>query len=146
MAKVSRRALLGAVIIVAWLAGLVALVRREYFRPQVERLAEAALRVSPGATFYAVMQGTEQIGFASSNVDTTLTSIRVRDYLVADLPIGGKRRRASATTNVVLSRGLRMREFDVSVEAEGPPLRATGRGVFRFAYRERQHAFPSPRG
>jgi transglutaminase-like putative cysteine protease len=127
MAQVSRRAMLGAVIVVAWLAGLVTLVRREYFRPQVERLAEAALRVSPGATFYGVMQGAEQIGFASSNIDTTLTSIRIRDYLVADLPVGGKRRRASVTTNIVLSRALRMREFDFSVEAEGSPLRAAGR-------------------
>ena len=126
MAQVSRRATFGAIIVVAWLAGLVTLFRREYFRPQVERLAEAALRVSPGATFYGVMQGTEQIGFASSTIDTTLTTITVRDYLVADLPVGGKRRRASVTTNIVLSRGLRMRQFDLSVNAEGPPLRATG--------------------
>src|SRR5262245_27761610 len=115
MAKVGRRAVLGAVIDVAWLAGLVTLVRREYFRPQVERLAEAALRVRQGASFYGVTQGTAHIGFASSNIDTTLTSIRVRAYLVADLPIGGTRRRASVTTNVVLSRALRMREFEVSV-------------------------------
>jgi hypothetical protein len=123
----SRRGAAGAVILVAWLAGLAVLIRREYFRPQLERLAEAALRVNPGATFYGVMQGQQHIGFASSSIDTTLTSITVRDYLVADLPMGGQRRRASATTNIVLSRALRMRRFDLSVETEGPPLRATGR-------------------
>ena len=54
-----------------WLGGLGLLVRREYFRPQIERLAEAALRVTPAAMFYAVMQGDEQVGFASSTVDTS---------------------------------------------------------------------------
>jgi len=123
----SRRAVVGAIIIVAWLAGLAVLVRREYFRPQIERLAEAALRVNPGVTYYGVMQRGQQIGFASSTIDTTTTSITVRDYLVADLPVGGQRRRASATTNVTLSRALRMRDFELSVDAEGPPLRANGR-------------------
>jgi hypothetical protein len=55
------------------------LVRREYFRPHIDRLAEAALRVQPGAVFYAVMQGDQQIGFASSTVDTALTMIEQRD-------------------------------------------------------------------
>jgi hypothetical protein len=123
----SRRAALGAAIMVAWFAGISMLVRREYFRPQIERLAEAALRVNPGVTFYGVMQGGQQIGFASSTVDTTSTGITVRDYLVADLPLGGKHRRASASTNVELSRALRMRGFELAVDAEGPPLRANGR-------------------
>ena len=34
--------MVGGAIIVAWIAGLAVLIRREYFRPQVERLAEAA--------------------------------------------------------------------------------------------------------
>ena len=83
--------MVGGAIIVAWIAGLAVLVRREYFRPQVERLAEAAKRVAPGAVYYGVMQGERQVGFASSTIDTTGSSITQRDYFVADVPVGGKR-------------------------------------------------------
>jgi hypothetical protein len=123
----AKRAMVGTAIIVAWLAGIGLLIRREYFRPQYERLAEAAMRVTPGAVYYGVMQGARQIGFASSTIDTAQTSITVNDYFVADLPIGGKPRRATARTNVVLSRALRMKEFDLSLDTEGAPIRATGK-------------------
>ncbi|MFI5229487.1 MAG: hypothetical protein ACHQWU_10480 [Gemmatimonadales bacterium] len=121
-----RRAMVGGVIIAAWLAGLALLVKREYFRPQLERLAEAATHVAPGAVFYGVMQGDRQIGFASSTLDTTEQSITLDDYLVADLPIGGKARRATARTSVTLTRAVHMAKFDLSLAAEGAPVHATG--------------------
>jgi transglutaminase-like putative cysteine protease len=121
-----RRAVVGVAIIAAWLAGIALLVRREYFRPQVERLAEAAMRVSPGAVYYGVMQGTQQIGFASSTIDTALSSITVSDYFVADVPIGGKPRRATARTNVTLSRALRLKDFNLALTTESGPVRADG--------------------
>jgi Transglutaminase-like superfamily len=123
----SRRAMVGGAIIVAWLGGLALLVRREYFRPQIERLAEAAMRVAPGAVYYGVMQGDRQVGFASSTLDTTATSIGVTDYLVADVPVGGQSRRATARTTVTLSRAFRLVKFDLAIDAEGSPVRAGGR-------------------
>jgi hypothetical protein len=124
---INRRAMVGGAIIAAWLVGLALLVRREFFRPRFERLAEAALRVTPGPVFYGVMQGNRQIGFASSTIDTAETTIVVADYFVADLPIGGKAHRATARTNVTLSRGLRLMQFDLSLDTEGAPIRADGR-------------------
>jgi len=118
--------LLGGIVVVAWLAGLVLLVQREYFRPRAERLAAAAARVAPAAVFYGVMQGGRQVGFASSTVDTTQLSITLNDYFVADLPIGGKPRRATARTSATLSRALRLTSFDLSIESEGAPISATG--------------------
>jgi hypothetical protein len=118
--------LLGGLVVVAWLAGLVLLVQREYFRPRAERLAAAAARVAPGAVFYGVVQGRRQVGFASSTVDTTQLSITLNDYFVADLPIGGKPRRATARTSATLSRALRLTSFDLSIESEGAPISATG--------------------
>ncbi len=118
--------MVGGAIIAAWLAGVGMLVQREYFRPQFERLAEAAMRVTPGAVYYGVMQGGRQVGFASSTIDTARTTISVVDYLVADLPVGGKSRRATARTNVVLSRALRVKTFDLDLETEGAPIRAAG--------------------
>src|SRR5215831_5998124 len=125
--KISRRATVAASIIVAWLAGLALLVRREYFRPQIERLAEAATRVTPGVVYYAVMQGDRQVGFASSTIDTSEASIGVTDYLAADLPVGGKARRTSARSSVTMSRAFHLVRFDLSVNSEGSPVRAAGR-------------------
>ena len=122
----SRRALLGGVVIAAWLAGLVLLVQAEYFRPRAERLAAAAARVAPGAVFFGVAQGLRQVGFASSTVDTTQLSITINDYFVADLPVGGKARRATARTSATLSRALRLTTFDLSIEGEGAPISVTG--------------------
>src|SRR5919202_383101 len=122
----SRRGQVAAAILLLWAAGLALLVRREFFRPRTERLVEAGLRVAPGAAYYAVLQNGRQIGFASSTIDTAPGTISVADYLVADLPVGGRLHRASARTNVQLSRALRVRNFDFSLESEQGPLKATG--------------------
>ena len=125
----SRRVVAAGIVVLLWLAGLGLLVRREYFRPDTERFAEAALRVTPGAVYYGVMQGERQIGFASSTIDTASTTISVDDYLVADLPVGGRAHRASARTHVVLTRGLRMKTFNVTFEGDADPIVATGQIV-----------------
>ena len=113
----SPRALAAVLVLLLWSGGLGFLVRREYFRPNTERLAEAATRVAPGAVYFAVMQGNRQIGFASSSIDTATTTISVDDYLVADLPVGGRTHRASARTHVVLTRALHTKAFAVTFSA-----------------------------
>jgi len=123
------RAGIAAAVLLAWLAGLGLLVRREYFRPSSARLLEAALRITPGASFYAVRQGTDQIGFASTTIDTTGTGITVADYVVADLPLAGRLQRASAQTNVTLSRAFALRDFTASVQSETGPVRVAGRAL-----------------
>jgi len=120
------RLVVSAAILVAWIAGLGMLVRREYFRPNIDRLAEAALRVTPGAVFYSVLQGDKQVGFASSTIDTSTNTIEQRDYLVADLPVGGSVHRATARTNVTLTRTLRLKTFEVTLEADQAPMRVAG--------------------
>ena len=124
---IKRRAMVGWVIIAAWLVGLGLLARREFFRPEIERLAEAALRVQPGAVYYGVMQGNRQIGFASSTIDTAETTLIVADYFVANIPLGGQSHRATARTNVTLTRALRVLRFDLSLDTEGAPIRAEGK-------------------
>lgn len=122
----SGRLIAGIAIVAAWLGGVAMMVRREVYRPQVERLAEAALRVTPAAVFYAVMQGEKQVGFASSTIDTAATTIEQRDYLVADILAGGQVHRATARTNVIMTRTLRVRSFEVTVEADQAPVRVQG--------------------
>lgn len=122
----SRRATIGAGIVLLWLVGLALLARRELFRGDARSLAEAGMRVVPGAVYYAVEQGGAQIGFASSTIDTTATGIRVDDYFIADLPVGGKLHRATASSRVRLSRGLALRDFAVGIESEAGPIRVSG--------------------
>ena len=121
------RGQLAAGIVVLWLAGIGLLTQRELFRPHTEQLAEAGLRVTPGATYFAVLQKGQQIGFASTTVDTVDGGITVADYLVADLPVGGKLHRASARTTVHLSRALRVSRFSLDVSADLTPIKAEGR-------------------
>jgi transglutaminase-like putative cysteine protease len=126
MQRPGKRALLAIGILALWIAGLGVLVQRELFQPHSEHLVEAGLRVTPSATFYAVLQRNEQIGFASSTVDTTDGGITQEDYLVADLPIAGKLHRASARTSVKLTRALRLRSFALDVDAGLAPIKASG--------------------
>jgi transglutaminase-like putative cysteine protease len=121
-----RRGFIGAGVLVLWAGGLGLLTRRELFRPHMEKLAEAGLRVGPGASYYAVLQQGKQIGFASSTVDTADGGITVHDYLVADLPVGGTLHRATARSEVVLSRALRVNSFKIQVDAGLMPIDATG--------------------
>ncbi|MEP6620416.1 MAG: transglutaminase-like domain-containing protein [bacterium] len=125
--RLGRRGLLAAGVLALWIGGLGVLVQRELFRPHTEQLAEAGLRVTPGATYFAVLQKGVQIGFASTTIDTAGAVITVSDYLVADLAVGGKLHRASARTLVKLSRALRMNSFTVDVDAELTPIKASGR-------------------
>jgi transglutaminase-like putative cysteine protease len=125
----SRRGAIGAVVLVLWVFGLSLLFRREFFRKPGEQLAEAAMRVSPEAMFYVVERDGEQIGFASSTIDTTTTTIEVTDYMVVDLPVDGKLHRGSARTAVSLTRGLKPLGFRATLEMAEAPYAATGRFI-----------------
>lgn len=122
----NRRAVTAVAIMLAWGVGIGMLVRREYFRPHIDRLAEAALRVQPAAMFYAVMQGNRQVGFASSTIDTSTALIEQRDYFVADMPVGGRLQRTTSRTTVALTRTLRVRSFELETEAGQSITRVRG--------------------
>ena len=123
----SRRAALAAGVLLLWMAGLGLLARRELFQPASQRLLEAALRISPGATFYSVSQGSSVIGFASSTVDTiTRKGIQVTDYFVADLPMGGRLHRASVKSVVDLTRSLALDRFQLDLDTEAGPMKISG--------------------
>lgn len=123
----SRRGRIAGAILALWAVGLVLLARRELFRPEAEKLAEAALRVNPGAVFFSVDRTGEQIGYASSTLDTTATQIVTSDYFLADIPVGGAEKRAEARSVVTLTRALRLQDFQVTFESDSVPFQASGR-------------------
>lgn len=117
---------LAIALLLAWSAGLIALVRREFFRERAAILAEAAMRLPPGVSYYIVEQGGRQVGFASTTIDTTGTTFEVVDYFIADLPVAGREFRASARSVITLSRALSLRRFDVQIETPEAPMSASG--------------------
>ncbi|MDQ4080038.1 MAG: hypothetical protein M3125_04700, partial [Gemmatimonadota bacterium] len=70
-----RRGSVAAVVLLAWVAGLALLTRREFFRTESDLMRDAGARVDPGTVYYRVMQAGTQIGFASSRIDTTASEI-----------------------------------------------------------------------
>ncbi|HEV2749754.1 MAG TPA: hypothetical protein VGV12_04410, partial [Gemmatimonadales bacterium] len=113
----TRRTLAGA-ILAAWLLSLGWLMKRQVFRPAGARLAEAALSVPPGAAYYRLELGGQQVGFASSTIDTTPTAIRVTDILVLRYPAAGVWHRTAALSRAVLSRGLRLESLDSKFDGD----------------------------
>ena len=127
--KKSRRGAIAIAVLALWAIGLAFLARRTLFGARADNIAVAAMRVNPGAVFFAVTRAGEQIGFASSTIDTTAKQITATDYLVADLPLGGEEKRAETRSVVTLSRSLRVDNFTLSLETDSIPFQARGHVV-----------------
>ena len=106
------------VILVAWAGSLAWLAWRELFRPTSARLAEAALSVPPGAVYYRLDIGGQQVGFASSTIDTAGSAIRVEDVLVLDVPALGVLHRTTAQSRATLSRALRLEDVNATFDGD----------------------------
>jgi len=106
---------LGIAILAVWLAAIGWMVRREYFRPRAAILADAALRVPPGAAYYRLDLGGQQIGFASSLVDTLADTLSVQDLMILEVPALGTVQRVEARTDAKLTRSLRLRTFEATI-------------------------------
>jgi transglutaminase-like putative cysteine protease len=105
-------------IFAVWGLSIAWLVKREVFRSTSARLAAAALAVPPGALFYRVDLGSQQVGFRSATLDTLSDSIRVEDVYVLDVPALGRLHRTTARSVAVLSRTLRLRRVDVTFDGD----------------------------
>lgn len=100
---------------IAWLGGLGLLVKREYFRPESTRLAEAAALVGPNASYYAVTMGGGPVGYVSSTLDTTPTGITIQNNTVLDIAALGDIQSTRIITIINLTRQLRLTSFDAQL-------------------------------
>jgi hypothetical protein len=105
-------------VLAVWGVSLGWLVKRELFRSTGARLAEAALSVPPGALFYRLDLGAQQVGFASATLDTIPDSIRVEDVFVLDVAAVGKLHRTTARSVALLSRTLRLQRVDLTFDGD----------------------------
>jgi hypothetical protein len=123
--RASRRRFVAVGVLVLWVVGLGVLAHRQLFRPHLEQLAEAALRVNPATVFFGVSRDSGLVGYASSIIDTATASITITDYLVTE--ISGPRPRSTSRAKITLTRTLKLREFESSVLSNSVDIRATGR-------------------
>jgi hypothetical protein len=123
------RAYVAMAVMASWGVGIAMFARREAGRSPLERLAEVATRVAPGATWLAVERDGVPIGFQSITIDTLPRELQVTDRLVADVSNDGLTERRSVQTVVRLTRGLSLRSFEHSVVRGADTVRLTGRVV-----------------
>ena len=112
----------------AWGVGLALFARREIVDGPARRLAEAGLRIAPGAEYYVVAQNGAQIGYASSTIDTVAGGgLHVTEYLVADIEVGARTHRTIARSDAHLTRALALTEFSLGFEADSAQITVRGR-------------------
>jgi len=105
-------------ILVAWGVSLGWLARRQLFAPPEARLAEAGLHVAPGALYYRLSVGGEQVGFTSSTIDTTIGGIRLMDLLVLRVPAAAASSHRRARPGRAHCRAFRLQSLDVRFDGE----------------------------
>lgn len=121
----SRRAVATGVLLL-WVGAIGWLVRREFWRTEGSLLTEATLSLPPGATYYVLSLGGQQIGFASNTVDTLADTIRVDDVMVLEVPALGEMHRTDARTEAWLTRRMELRGFSARLRGDIGQFAARG--------------------
>ncbi len=120
-----RRVAAGAILLV-WLGMVGWQIRREYFQPELARLAEASLSLAPGVSFYTLTMGGHSVGQATSRLDTVPDGFEMNDVMNLRLPALGQTGSAVARTSVKLSPALAMESFSFSLDSDVGHFEASG--------------------
>lgn len=118
--------MLGTAVVAVWLVVLGLHARREYGRPATARLAEAALTLDPGVTFYTLRMGERAVGQATSSLDTVDGGFQLEDRMILELPALGRTGNAVVRTRVELDSALRMDRFQFSLDSDVGRFQADG--------------------
>ncbi len=120
------RRLVGGSILLVWVVMVGWMVRREYFQPELARLAEATLSLAPGVNFYLLSMGGRTVGQATSRLDTLPDGFELDDLMSLELPALGQTGTAVARTRVKLDSALVMESFSFSLDSEVGRFEADG--------------------
>ncbi len=123
---ISRKHIVGGTILLVWLGMIGWQVRREYFRPELTRLADAAMSLAPGVDFYTLTMGGHSVGLATSRLDTVPEGFELEDMMHLRLPALGQTGSAVAHTVVKLSPALVMRSFTFTLDSDVGHFEADG--------------------
>jgi hypothetical protein len=122
----SHRRIVGGAILLFWLFMVGWQIRREYFQPELARLAAAALSLAPGTNFYTLTMAGRTVGQATSRLDTLPDGFELDDYMILELSALGQTGTAVARTRVKLSPALVMENFSFSLDSEVGRFAAEG--------------------
>jgi hypothetical protein len=111
-------------IVALWLGGLMMMRRRNANVSEAQQLAEVALRLQPATFYFIVARNGQQIGAASSSVDTSAKMLLSEEYFVGDYPPpGGKPvERTSTRWQTRLTRAFRLATFTIDVARASRPF------------------------
>jgi len=120
------RRIVGPLVLVIWLVMVGWQVRREYFQPELTRLAAATLGLAPGVSFYSLTMGARTVGQATSRLDTIPDGFVLEDVMILELPALGQTGTAVSRTQVELDRSLVMRSFRFTLDSDVGRFQADG--------------------
>ena len=120
----SKRGAIAVIIVALWIAGIAMMLRRNANTSEAQQLAEVALRLQPATFYYIIERDGEQIGSASSALDTTAKTLVGEEYFVGQYPVpGGKPvERTSARWQTRLTRGFRLTGLIVDIARPTRPF------------------------
>jgi hypothetical protein len=120
----SRRAALAVIIVALWLGGMAMMFRRNANRSEAQQLSEVALRLQPATFYYVIERDGQQIGAASSGLDTTANTLVGEEYFVGEYPPPGDKpaARTSARWQTKLTRGFRLTDLTIDVARPTRPF------------------------
>jgi hypothetical protein len=121
---VSKRGAIAILIVALWIAGIAMMLRRNATRTEAQQLAEVALRLQPATFYYIVERDGQQIGAASSSLDTTAKTLIAEEYFVGEYPVAGGKSgaRTSARWQTRLTRGFRLVGLTIDVARPTRPF------------------------
>jgi hypothetical protein len=111
----STRATLAVLIVALWIGGMMMMFRRNANVSEAQQFAEVALRVQPETFYYTIERDGQQIGAASSALDTTANTLVSEEYFVGDYPVGKSVERTSARWQTRLTRGFRLVDLTIDI-------------------------------
>lgn len=119
----SKRGAAAVLVLALWIGGMTMMAHRNANRSDAQMLADVALRVQPATFYYIIQQDGEQIGAASTALDTTDKGLVSEDYFVGDYPSGAKApERTSARWQTRLTRGLHLIDLNADVSRPTRPF------------------------
>jgi hypothetical protein len=119
----SKRGAVAVLVVVLWVAGMAMMAHRNANRTESQQLAEVALRVQPTTFYYSISRDGDQIGAASSALDTTAQSLVSEEYFIGDFRSDSTvPERTSARWQTRLTRGLHLIDLTADVARSTKPF------------------------
>jgi hypothetical protein len=106
------RRLVAVLVLGTFGLSLALLTRRTMNAAVADEATRETLPVSPGSAYYTLRLDGALVGFATMTVDTSVTTVRVTEFVDLRLPDGDSLRRFQVRGETRLDRGLKLRSFD----------------------------------